>query len=363
MLSVDAMGGDHAPQSVIDGLAQALARHPQTRFLVHGPQDRLAPLLARQPALQAASRVIDCADVITMEMKPAQAMRRKGSSMWSAIAAVKAGEAAAAVSAGNTGALMAIALLQLRTLDGCHRPALAAQWPTARGRSIVLDVGANTDSDPEQLIDFAIMGEAFARALLDRERPSVGLLNIGSEDIKGHDDIREAMRLLRLHGGTLGLNVHGFVEGNDISMGTTDVVVTDGYTGNIALKTAEGAARLVGGFVREALTASLLSRLGALLAATGLRRLRDRMDPRQVNGGVFLGLNGLVVKSHGGSDAVGFAAALGVAHQLATSHYTDDVRGNLARLAAARAAQSAGDPAAGRPVADGAVAAGTGGAV
>jgi glycerol-3-phosphate acyltransferase PlsX len=340
VLSVDAMGGDHAPQAVLEGVARFAGTRPDVHFALHGQEPVLAPLLAAQPGLAGRARIVDCPDVIAMDLKPAQAMRKKASSMWSAIAAVKAGEASAAVSAGNTGALMAIALLQLRTMEGCHRPALAAQWPTARGRSIVLDVGANTDSDPEQLIDFAIMGEAFARALLGVARPSVGLLNIGSEDTKGHDDIREAMALLRAHGGTLGMNVHGFVEGNDISMGTTDVVVTDGFTGNVALKTAEGAARLVGGFVREALTASVLTKLGALLASGGLRRLKDRMDPRQVNGGVFLGLNGLVVKAHGSSDAVGFASALGVAHQLAASSYEEDVRASLASLDAARAAQS-----------------------
>jgi phosphate acyltransferase len=335
-LSVDAMGGDHAPGETVAGLARFSAAHRDVAIRLHGPAEAVRPLLAAHSQLASVTTLVDCPDVVAMDAKPAQAMRKRTSSMWSAIASVKAGEAAAAVSAGNTGVLMAMSLLQLRTMDGCHRPALAAQWPTAKGRSIVLDVGANNDSDPEQLVDFAIMGEAFARALTGTARPSVGLLNIGSEEMKGHEDIREAMRLLRLHGEELGLNLQGFVEGNDISMGTTDVVVTDGFTGNVALKTAEGAAKLVGGFLREALTSSPVAKLGALLASGGLKGLRARMDPRTVNGAVFLGLNGLVVKSHGGTDALGFASALGVAHRLAASHYSQDVRDSLARLAVAR---------------------------
>lgn len=335
-ISVDAMGGDHAPMLILDGVERFAKANPQASVLLHGPVSVLEAALASRPAARAASVVVDAAEVVAMDAKPAQAMRKKNTSMWSAIASVKNGEADAAVSAGNTGALMAVSHLQLRTLDHLHRPAIAAQWPTARGSSIVLDVGANVDSDPNQLIDFAIMGEAYARALYGIKNPSIGLLNIGSEDLKGHDDIREAMRLLRLHGATLGMNVHGFVEGNDISAGTTDVVVTDGFTGNIALKTAEGAARLVGGFVREALKSGPFSMLGALLASKGLGRLKERMDPRSVNGGVFLGLKGLVVKAHGSSDGIGFASALTIAARMAASNYRDDISSNLERLAAAR---------------------------
>jgi phosphate acyltransferase len=335
-ISVDAMGGDHAPMLILDGVERFAKANPQASILLHGPVSVLEAALESRPAARAASAVVDAAEVVAMDAKPAQAMRKKNTSMWSAIASVKNGEADAAVSAGNTGALMAVSHLQLRTLDHLHRPAIAAQWPTARGSSIVLDVGANVDSDPHQLVDFAIMGEAYARALYGIKNPSIGLLNIGSEDLKGHDDIREAMRLLRLHGATLGMNVHGFVEGNDISAGTTDVVVTDGFTGNIALKTAEGAARLVGGFVREALKSGPFSMLGALLASKGLGRLKERMDPRSVNGGVFLGLKGLVVKAHGSSDGIGFASALTIAARMAASSYRDDISSNLERLAAAR---------------------------
>jgi phosphate acyltransferase len=343
-ISVDAMGGDHAPEFILAGVDKFCASNSGVRVLLHGPMAKLQALMAAYPYAAKASDLVDAPEVVAMDVKPAQAMRKKDTSMWSAIAAVKDGRADAAVSAGNTGALMAVAHLQLRTLDNLHRPAIAAQWPTAKGKpSVVLDVGANVDSDPDQLVDFAIMGEAFARALTGVAHPTVGLLNIGSEDVKGHDEIREAMRLLRLHGTTLGLSVHGFVEGNDISAGTTDVVVTDGFTGNVALKTAEGAARLVGGFVREALKSGPFSMMGALLASRGLSQLKEKMDPRTVNGGVFLGLKGLVVKAHGSSDAVGFAAAMTIAGKMAASNYLDDLTQNLDRLAQARIAGAASE--------------------
>jgi phosphate acyltransferase len=338
-LSVDAMGGDHAPEAIVGGVDVFARANPHIKILLHGDRARLDPLLDRYPAAKVACKVYHAAETIPMDIKPSQAMRKKGTSMWNAIAAVKAGEASAVISAGNTGALMAVAHLQLRTMEGLHRPAITASWPTPKGSCVVLDVGANVDSDPEQLVDFAIMGEAFAKALYGIKQPTIGLLNVGSEDAKGHEDIREAMRLLRLYGTLLDLDVRGFVEGNDISMGSTDVVVTDGFTGNIALKTAEGAARLVGGFLKEALTSGPFSMLGALLASAGLKRLKDRMDPSSVNGGVFLGLNGLVVKSHGGTNPKGFATAMGIASRLAASNYTVEVQANLTRLVAAREAE------------------------
>jgi phosphate acyltransferase len=338
-LSVDAMGGDHAPEAIIGGVEVFARQNPSIKVLLHGDQARINSLLENYPAAKAVSTVHHAGETIPMDVKPSQAMRKKGTSMWNAIASVKAGEAAAIVSAGNTGALMAVAHLQLRTMEGLHRPAITASWPTPKGSCVVLDVGANVDSDPDQLVDFAIMGEAFAKALYGIKQPTIGLLNVGSEDAKGHEDIREAMRLLRLYGGLLDLDVRGFVEGNDISMGSTDVVVTDGFTGNIALKTAEGAARLVGGFLKEALTSGPFSMMGALLASAGLKRLKDRMDPSSMNGGVFLGLNGLVVKSHGGTNAKGFATAMGIASRLASSNYTVEVQAHLNRLVAARASE------------------------
>jgi phosphate acyltransferase len=338
-LSIDAMGGDHAPEAILGGVDLFARQNPDIKILLHGDESRLILLLKGLPHAGAVCTIRHAAETISMDIKPSQAMRKKGTSMWNAIASVKAGEASAVISAGNTGALMAVAHLQLRTMEGLHRPAITASWPTPKGSCVVLDVGANVDSDPDQLVDFAIMGEAFAKALYGIQQPTIGLLNVGSEDAKGHEDIREAMRLLRLYGAILDLDVRGFVEGNDISMGATDVVVTDGFTGNIALKTAEGAARLVGGFLKEALTSGPFSMLGALLASAGLKRLKDRMDPSSLNGGVFLGLNGLVVKSHGGTNPKGFSTAMGIASRLASSNYTTEVQANLKRLIAARAAE------------------------
>jgi glycerol-3-phosphate acyltransferase PlsX len=255
--------------------------------------------------------------------------------MWHAIESVKNKEAEVAISAGNTGALMAMSMFQLGVLEGISRPAIAAIWPTKRGQSIVLDVGANVSSDAEQLVDFAVMGEAFARAILGLDRPSVGLLNVGSEDVKGHDSVKSAANILR--NATLPIEFHGFVEGNDIAEGTVDVVVTDGFTGNIALKTAEGTAKLVTGFLRAALMRSLLGRIGALFAAGSLNALRRRLDPRASNGGIFLGLNGIVVKSHGGTDAMGFASALDMAIDMARSGVTDRIIADRAHLSGAMA--------------------------
>ena len=342
-LSVDAMGGDHAPEIPVAGMAGLLERRPETRFIVHGDEARLKPLLAESEALQAAS-VLRHSDVeVSMEMKPSQALRRaKGSSMWNAVDSVKQGEADAAVSAGNTGALMAISMLVLRKIEHVHRPAMTALWPTARGRTVVLDVGANLEADAEQLVKFAIMGEAYARAVQRIARPSVGVLNIGTEEMKGHEEIRGAHA--RLSSGGFDLDYRGFVEGDDISMGAVDVIVTDGFTGNVALKTAEGTARLVGTFLKDALTSSVMSKLGAVLATGGLNQLKERMDPSNVNGGVLLGLNGLVVKSHGGTNALGFSTALGLASRLARSAYRDEVAANLERFSEIAETRAAGEP-------------------
>jgi len=339
-ISIDAMGGDHAPEAVLDGIDHVARKEPGVRFLTHGPEERIRPLLETRPAARAACEIRHADKHIAMDVKPAQAMRQgKGSSMWNALASVEAGEAQVCVSAGNTGALMAIAMIRLRKMEGVHRPALIASWPTANGFAAVLDVGANVQADASQLVEFAIMGEAYQRAVRGQARPKVGLLNVGSEDQKGHEEIRFAGRLIREAG--VDLDFYGFIEGDDISKGTVDVVVTDGFTGNIALKTAEGTARLLAGFIKEALTGSVLSRAGALLAYPALKKLRDRMDPRTVNGAVFVGLNGLVVKSHGGTDGLGFASAIDVAIRMAGSHFREEVSANLARLAVAEVATPA----------------------
>ncbi|MGD9813893.1 MAG: phosphate acyltransferase PlsX [Hyphomonadaceae bacterium] len=341
VLSIDGMGGDHAPDIVVEGVDIAARRSPDVRFLIHGDPARLQALLAKYERAKAQSEIVPAEKAIGMDIKASQALRQgKGSSLWNAVEAVKEGRANAIVSAGNTGAFMAISMFRLRTMEGVHRPALTTRWPNAKGGyTVMLDVGANVLADGEQLVEFAIMGEAFARAVTGTERPSVALLNVGAEEQKGHEEIRTAAQLIRDSG--VDLDFRGFVEGDDISKGTVDVVVTDGFTGNIALKAGEGTARLVGGFLREALTGGVMAKLGALIAYPALSQLRKRMDPGTFNGALFLGLNGLVVKSHGSANGRGFAAAIGVAEKMARSHYREEIARNLERLAHAEAAIAA----------------------
>ncbi len=310
-IAVDAMGGDHGPAVAVAGAELALARHPHSQFVFFGDSAAIAPLVAQRPTLQSASRLVHAEIVVRMEDKPSRALRygRRKSSMWLAIEAVKNNDADVVVSAGNTGALMAMSKFELKTLAGIGRPAIAALWPTLRGESIVLDVGASIGADAEHLVDLAVMGAATARILLGIERPTVGLLNIGVEEVKGLEPVREAGRSLR-EPPRQDLEYIGFVEGDDIGVGKADVIVTEGFAGNIALKTAEGTARQIGEYLRGAMTRSLGARIGYLFARSAFRQLRDRLDPRRLNGGVFLGLNGIVIKSHGGTDAEGFAAAI-----------------------------------------------------
>lgn len=315
-VSVDAMGGDAGPGVILAALARSLVRHPGVRFMLHGDETVLKPLLARRAKLRVRTELRHSAEHVRMDDKPGQVLRRgRNTSMWRAIECVANKEAEVAISAGNTGALMAMAMVQLGVIEGIDRPAIAALWPTKRGHTVVLDVGANIASDARQLVDFAVMGEAFARAILGLERPMVGILNVGAEDMKGNESVRGAAQILR--SAELPMEFLGFVEGDDISEGTADVVVTDGFTGNIALKAAEGIAALVMHYLRSALRRSVLSRLGALLAGGALKTLRRKLDPRAANGGIFLGLNGVVVKSHGGADALGFASALDMAVDMA----------------------------------------------
>ena len=330
------MGGDHGPSVIVPGVAQAAKALPGVRFLLHGDGAAIETQLAKHPAAKAVSEVRHCDRAIGMDEKPAQAMRRgKGSSMWNAIEALRENEAHACVSAGNTGALMAISKLILRMGAGLERPAIVANWPTMKGVTAVLDVGANVESDADQLVEFAIMGAAFHHAVHGdgSKRPTVGLLNVGSEDQKGHDEVRGAHALLKAT--TLDLDYYGFVEGTDIAKGTVDVIVTDGFTGNIALKTAEGLARFFADQVRGALTANPLAMLGALLASGSLGAMRKRLDPSAANGGPLVGLNGIVVKSHGSADARSYAAAIRVAHDLARSDFSGEIDRNIKRLSAA----------------------------
>lgn len=331
-IALDAMGGDAGPEMVLPGAHLASIRHPDLKFLLFGDEKKLTPLLEKQPRLKGRSEVRHCEIAVAMEDKPSQALRRgRGkSSMWLAIDAVKTGEAQCVVSAGNTGALMAMARFRLKTIEGIERPAIAAIWPTLRGESVVLDVGATIGADARQLVEFSLMGEAMARSLLGLERPTVGLLNIGVEEVKGLEEVKEAGRLLRNLG--LPLEYAGFIEGDDIGKGTVDVVVTEGFTGNIALKTAEGTAKQLATYLRLALTRTLLSKLGALLASGAFATLRERMDPRKHNGGVFLGLNGIVVKSHGGTDALGFATAIDVAIEMVKNGLVAKIAADVAEM-------------------------------
>jgi len=327
-ISLDAMGGDEGAAVVVPGAAIALENHPDVTFILFGDEMRIAPHLEKFPALAERSRIVHADTVVEMQDKPSQAVRRgRGSSMWLAVEAVQKGEADCVVSAGNTGALMVMSKLILKSMPGIERPAIAGLWPTLEGPCIVLDLGANVGATAVQLADFALMGAAMARAVLHIDRPRVGLLNIGVEEIKGVEEVKQAHAWLKEN--DLAIDYRGFIEGDQISLGIADVIVVEGFAGNIALKTAEGTAKQMAAWMREALTSSLPARLGALLAQTGLRALKERMDTRRFNGGPFLGLNGIAIKSHGGTDAVGFASAIGVGHDLAASNVLERLAADL----------------------------------
>jgi glycerol-3-phosphate acyltransferase PlsX len=314
-IALDAMGGDEGASVVVPGADLSLQRHPDVEFLLFGDEAKIAPLLTG--SLKAASRLVHTDVAVKMDDKPSQALRhgRWKSSMWLALEALKRGEADVAVSAGNTGALMAMAKFSLKTMPGISRPAIAALWPTLRGESIILDVGASIGADAEHLVDLAVMGSAMARVLLGVDRPKVGLLNIGVEEVKGLEPVREAGRILR-EAKLPDLDYIGFIEGTSIGEGVADVVVSEGFAGNIAIKAAEGTARQFASYLRDAMQLTLRARLGYLLARGAFAVLREKMDPRNANGGVFLGLNGIVIKSHGGADAEGFAAAVDLGYDM-----------------------------------------------
>jgi phosphate acyltransferase len=331
-IALDAMGGDQGAAVVVPGAELSLSRHPDTEFLLFGDRAIIEPLLVSHSRLREAARVVHTDVAIKMEDKPSQALRkgRWKSSMWLAIDAVKKGEADVAVSAGNTGALMAMAKFELRTLPEIERPAIAAIWPTLRGESIVLDLGASIGADAAHLVNLAAMGSAMASVLFGIERPTVGLLNIGVEEVKGLEEVREAGQILR-EGNWPQFRYAGFVEGDDIGKGTVDVVVTEGFAGNIALKAAEGTARQLAAFLKQELSRTLATKLGYLLARRAFRALSDKMDPRKANGGVFLGLNGIVIKSHGGTDAEGFAYAVDLGYDMVRDDLLQKISAALSR--------------------------------
>ena len=336
VISVDAMGGDRGAVAVVAGMADSLAHCPDLEFLVHGPRAELDVLLAKRPTLLARTTVCNADAVVSMEDKPSHVMRHgQNTSMWSTLGALKEGRAAAAVSCGNTGALMAVSMLKLRKLAGVNRPAIACLWPSRapQGFAVMLDVGADIRADAADLLQFALMGASYARNGLGLARPRIGLLNVGTEEHKGRTEIKEAQELILAATEAGAFDYVGFVEGGDLPSGRVDVIVTDGFTGNIALKTGEGTAKLVGEFLRETFRSTIFSKLGALLAMGALRRLQARIDPRRVNGGVFLGLNGTVVKSHGSADATGISAAIQLARRLAASGFTERLKARVASAA------------------------------
>jgi glycerol-3-phosphate acyltransferase PlsX len=323
-LALDTMGGDHAPLSVLEGADKALARHPNVRYQLYGTQHRLTAILEKLPRLKAVSEIIHTDIVIHNDEKPSIALRKsKDSSMGLAIRAVMEGKADGAVSAGNTGALMAISKFLLRTLEGIDRPAIASLFPTKDSECVILDLGANVGCDADNLFEFAVMGDAFARAVLGLKKPRIGLLNIGSEEAKGRDEVKTAAQLIRES--SLAESFYGYVEGDTICEGIVDVIVTDGFSGNVALKTAEGTAKTLVHYLRQAFGSSPIAKLGYLLAKPALKTMFAHVDPRHHNGAMFLGLNGIVVKSHGGTDSVGFANAVGVAANLVAHNINDQI--------------------------------------
>ncbi|MFT7058945.1 MAG: glycerol-3-phosphate acyltransferase PlsX [Pseudorhodobacter sp.] len=342
VISVDAMGGDRGPAAVVAGLVLSADKNLEIHFILHGDEAILRPMLAKQPSLVGRCELRHAPRAVTMEDKPSQVMRHgQGTSMWSCIESVKEGEATVAVSCGNTGALMAISMIRLRKLPGVNRPAIACLWPSRNpgGFNVMLDVGADVKADAEDLLQFATMGASYARNGLELTRPRVGLLNVGTEETKGTPELRAAFEQMQTIADVGDFEFVGFVEGGDIPSDRVDVIVTDGFTGNIALKTGEGTAKLISELLRETLSGTLISKIGALFSLGALRRLQKRIDPRRVNGGVFLGLNGTVVKSHGSADDTGVSAAIKLAFQLAKTGFNDRLAAQL--IKANRAGQDA----------------------
>ena len=334
VLSIDAMGGDRGPTAVVAGMAESAAKNPDLHFIVHGPKDELDRLIARRK-LEGRCEVRDAQGVVRMDDKPSQVMRHgQDTSMWSAIEAVRNGEAQVCVSCGNTGALMLVSMVRLKKLPGINRPAIAVLWPSRNpgGFNVLLDAGADIKADEQDLLQYAFMGASYARNGIGLARPRIGLLNNGTEEHKGRAELKAAHDLIAAQAETGGYDFVGFVEGGDIPSARVDVIVTDGFTGNVALKTGEGTAALIRDFLKDAFKATPLSRIAALLALTSLKRLTTRIDPRRVNGGVFLGLNGTVVKSHGSADATGVSAAIKLAFKLAASGFNERLAARVASL-------------------------------
>ncbi|MGC0225318.1 phosphate acyltransferase PlsX [Pseudooceanicola nitratireducens] len=333
IISIDAMGGDRGPNAVVAGIAKSAKKNPAIGFILHGPSSDLKRLVSRRKVLRGRVEIRDAEGVVRMDDKPSQVVRHgKDTSMWSCLESVRNGEATVAVSCGNTGALMALSMIRLRKIPGVNRPAIAVLWPSRNpsGFNVMLDVGADVRADEEDLLQYALMGASYARNGMKLDRPRIGLLNVGTEENKGRAELKAAHDLIEKAAPGAQFDFVGFVEGGDIPGDVCDVIVTDGFTGNVAIKTGEGTAKLIGDLLKEAFKFSPLSRIAALLALTSMRRLQKRIDPRRVNGGVFLGLNGTVVKSHGSADATGVAAAVKLAFQLAQQDLTNKIKARVA---------------------------------
>jgi len=335
-IAVDAMGGDEGVRVMIEGAAIARRSHDRFKFLLVGDEDRIKAALDHHPNLRGASEILHASDVVSGDERPTQALRRaKTTSMGMAINAVKTGAAGAAVSGGNTGALMAMAKLALRTMPGIDRPALSALLPTLGDNDLVmLDLGANTECDARNLVQFAIMGAAYSRIVTGRDEPRVRLLNIGTEENKGTDNLQDAAAQLRAAAKDLAISFDGFTEADKLGRGDVDVVVTDGFSGNIALKAVEGTARFVADLLRRSFASSLRSKFGFLISRPATELLKHHLDPNNHNGAVFLGLNGVVVKSHGSASAVGVANAVHVTARLLEENLTERIMADLKRLGA-----------------------------
>lgn len=336
IISVDAMGGDEGPATVVAGISRSAHKNDQIGFILHGPKDELEKLVAKRKNLSDICEIRDAPDVVSMEDKPAQVLRSgKSTSMWSAIESVRNGEAEVCVSCGNTGALMLMSVVRLRKLDGVYRPAIAVLWPSRnpQGFNVLLDGGADIRADAKDLMQYALMGISYARNGFGLTRPRVGLLNVGTEEHKGRAELKEAFDLISANAKRADFEFVGFVEGKDLPGDGVDVIVTDGFTGNVALKTGEGTATLIGELLRKAFRHTIWSRMASLLAYTSMQRLKERIDPRRVNGGVFLGLNGTVVKSHGAADATGVAAAVKLAYQLGQTGFSEKLAARVASAA------------------------------
>ena len=335
-LSVDAMGGDSGPDAIVSGIAKFLHKEPKAKIILHGPAAELRKITEKRKVAERID-IRDASDVIEMSDKPSNALRHlKGSSMWSSIECVREGDADVCVSCGNTGALMAMSMLSLRKAEGVNRPAIACLWPSRnpQGFNVMLDAGADIRADQDDLLTYALMGTSYARNGLDIPRPRIGLLNVGTEEHKGRAELKVAHELIGNAADRGEYEYVGFIEGGDLPSDKVDVIVTDGFTGNVALKTGEGTATLISELLRKAFMNNPLSMIAAVLARGALGRLRKRIDPRRVNGGVFLGLNKTVIKSHGGADATGVAAALHLSYRLAQSGFSDKLAARVASAAA-----------------------------